>query len=165
MSKFYTVRIPVKKYLEKFINSTEGTIISSQREKQSLIWLFIKPYLDYKGDDGLNTSERIKFIHKLHGEIKIELPMSMVKIYGIQIPDASIVFINRMLISYFSKYLYLQVMSQVTQGIRYKGVNKALYEFCDKHRIVTDDDITTDALIKQFHREQLRNHKKSQYRH
>lgn len=81
-------------------------------------------------------------------EIRIQLPKSAVKIYGLQLRPESIIYINNILGDYFAIQLAFWVQMQTKADGRYKGFNPAIHDFCRMHDIIIDEDISLDALKK-----------------
>lgn len=157
MSQYYTVSIPVKAHIEKFFRVREGSPIRSS--DQSMIWLTVRPYLLYKPGDGLSRDQRNRQIEKLKGEIKLQLSINKVKLYGLQVKPSSVILMNMILDHYFGRELYWHVQSCEYNPGRYKGFKLAIENFCALYDIEIEEDISNDALLKIYQRQRDLHHK------
>ena len=142
MGDYYFLTVPVKKHIEKFICTAEGPFVINK--KQSFIWHIIRPYLIYK----VLSGHRYDDIQKsFPGKIKIRIPKSNIRVYGLHPRVSAIGFINKVLGMYFGKELAAFVQKNIKNG-RYHGYNNAIEDFCKENNILIEEDITMDALQK-----------------
>ncbi len=150
MSRYYTISIPVKPHIKKLITAREGDPI--QAINKSMLWMVLRPYLEYKTGDSLSKKAREKQLSKLKDKIDIRISISSVKTYGIHIRKSNIIIVNKFLDFYFAKELYWFVRPYESAPGRYKGYKNAIQRFCDSVGIVIEQDISLNALQKLYHR-------------
>lgn len=150
MSRYYNIHIPVKPYIQKFFHPRDGSPIFPNNHP--MLWLFIKPYLQYKVQDGISISQRHRQISNLKGKLTIQLSVSKVKLYGIQARPSSIIIINQLLDTYFGKELFWFVSKCEQNTGRYKGFSKTIEDFCQLHNIEIEEDISTESLQNLYKR-------------
>lgn len=155
MGNLYTISVPVKKHISKFINSTEG--YPFRISKENFVWKLIRPYISVKAPSGWYRHEKFDKLYPAH--IKIQLPISAMKDYGLHIGNTEAAMINNVLADYFSIRLYYFVELNTSKDVRYRGVYIAILKFCDKHQIIIDQDIQLDALKKMYLRRKKSFHK------
>jgi hypothetical protein len=151
MSTVYRVTIPVKPHIEKFFRVREGFPIRSS--DRSIFWLTIRPYLLYKILDDRATQQREQQLTRLKGTLTVELPITKMKVYGLQVRPSDIITINMLLDHYFGKELYWHVKACEHNPGRYKGIKSYIENFCDIYGIVEEVDISMDALSKIYLRQ------------
>lgn len=151
MNSHYSIKIPVKPYIQKFISTKEGNPILAIN--RSIVWDVIRPYLEYKTKDNLSQIVRVRQVNRLYGIIQIQVSISKIKNYGINVRPQSIILINRFLDNYFGKELYWHVRHCEKNAGRYKGYYEAINQFVKKFNIEIEDDISLDALLKMYYRQ------------
>lgn len=150
MNNFYDVRIPVKPYIEKFFTTREGSPIHST--DYSFTWLAVRPYLYYRKRDGLSHRQREELIKKFNAQLLFRLPVSKINLYGLRISDTGIILINRLLSHLFDKELYWFVRQCELAPGRYKGYKTAIENFCDAYKVVLEEDIMMNTILKKYKR-------------
>lgn len=153
MGDYYFLSIPVKRHIAKFINSTEGDHIVINNK--NYYWTLIRPYITYR----INTGHKTTITDTSFGKIKIKLPQSKMRAYGVQPRPGTVGAINQVLNDYFSLELSYFVHTWLKNDGRYKGFKSAIHEFCKMHNIVIDEDISFDALKKLEFRNRYRRKK------
>ncbi len=150
MSRQYSVSIPVKKHIEKFLSVREGNPISPK--DKAMTWLVVRPYLIYKIQDNYSKEQREKQLSNYDGEIRFQISTSKVKSYGLIATANSVILINRFFEHYFGRELYHHVKEVEKNDGRYKGFNIAIEDFANKHNIILEEDISMEALQKLYKR-------------
>lgn len=150
MSRYYNITIPVKPYIQKFFHPADGAPLYPKYHP--ILWLTIKPYLEYKCADGLSLHQRHTQIVNLKGKLVIALAQSKVKLYGLQPKPSSVININKLLDYFFGKELYWYVSRCENVPGRYKGFYKTIEEFCVLHNISIEEDISTESLLNLYKR-------------
>lgn len=148
MGSYYTISVPVKKHISKFIISTEGNPF--RIAKENFVWKLIRPYMVYKVPPGWHRHEDFDKLYP--AQIRLQLPMSAIKFYGLHIGKSETAMINNVLSDYFSIQLYYFVELNTSRDGRYRGINRAIEKFCEQHQIIIEQDIYIDALQKIFFR-------------
>jgi hypothetical protein len=154
MGGHYFLTIPVKKHIQKFVTASEGDVISLRNH--SFICYLLRPYFTYKIHSGHHYQDISK---SFPGTIKIKLVKSNVRIYGLQPRLSQIGFINKVLSMHIARELTLHVQLFLKKEGRYRGYNEALRDFCTRHNIIIDEDISLDALQKLEYRGRKKNKK------
>jgi hypothetical protein len=151
MSTVYRVTIPVKPHIEKFFRVREGSPV--RPSDRSLFWLTIRPYMIYKSSDGRSILQREQQLTKLKGILTVELPITKMKVYGLQVRPSDIITINMLLDHYFGKELYWHVRACENNPGRYKGFKSYIENFCELYGITEEVDISLEALLKIYNRQ------------
>lgn len=148
MGSYYTISVPVKRHISKFIISTEGNPF--RIAKENFVWKLIRPYMVYKVPAGWHRHADFYKLYPAH--IKLQLPISKMCVYGLHVGNSETAMINNVLSDYFSFQLYYFVELNSSASGRYRGINLAINHFCQLHGIIIDEDISIDALQKIFSR-------------
>lgn len=150
VSQHYKIVIPVKPYIQKFYHPVDGSAILPKF--QPMLWLIIKPYLQYKVKDGLSKKERKDQVDNLKGQITIKVSMSKVRLYGMHVSPTKIILINKVLDHLFGRELYHYVSKCEANTGRYKGFYKTIEDFCRIHNISIGEDISKESLLNLYKR-------------
>lgn len=146
MSKYYSINIPTKTYLKKYIYSLHGQpVIMSDR---SVFTLAVRAFLikDFKTQYSINHKNIM--LRTLTNKVVMLAPMSRMAQYGHSLDNNSILFLNRFFEAMFEKHLYIYVDSQSNIMDR----KDAIEQFCFKYNIELETDITAEALKKTEYR-------------
>ena len=142
----YTVTVPVKPYIRKFVNYIEGDPILSS--DQSRIWMIIRPCLEKSFCSGLSKKQIANQTLAFTDKITIHIPISKMRLYGHSVSVASIILINRILENDFERELSNYVERSIRDHVRYKGYKEALFAFAYENQVDLEEDISFDGLKK-----------------
>jgi hypothetical protein len=150
----FQLKIPVKPYIQKYldIRFKHGIIYSSN----NLIIQVVKLVLEGKTNNRLFRTRKDFTVAHYHSQITIFIPIELVKNrdIGINLSILSIKIINDLFESEF-EYALDFYCNYLRHG---EEKQKCLYDFCDKHNIVIDEDISFEGIKKIEYRYRKRLH-------
>lgn len=144
MSRHYTVSLPVKPYIKKYIQTIEGSPI--QFKGNSILCMLIRAYLENKPHSGYSRDQLASSLTARPSTIDILVPMSKIRLIGFEIDPSQVVLINRFLEARFKEDLRRYIDKAIRAGGRYKGYKEAYEAFADAYGIVLEEDISYDGL-------------------
>jgi hypothetical protein len=149
MGAHYSIQIPTKPYLKKYIESLYGT--PTVFSIDNYFGMTVCGFLARKFFFRQNEEVVHKAFDKFNDQLQMYFPrwwMSQSH-FGTDIPPQNVIFINKLFEERFeedlSKYCLLMDLCQVE-------IKKALEEFCRLHSIEIDQHITFEALKKKEYR-------------
>lgn len=153
MSFHYSVSLPVKAYIKKYIHTIEGSPI--RFDSNSMLCMIIRAYLQSKAKSGRSRQELISAVSIRRERLEIQIPKTKknISVIGLHIKEDNIVLINRYLEELFEQELhrFINQYIQSAEG-RYKGYKEAYFSFAELYNIVLEEDITFDGLKKLEYR-------------
>lgn len=160
MSTTYTVTLPVKPYVQKYINTIEGGE-QIKFDAKNMFCMIIRAYLENSNKCGLNSQDMEAHLKTRNKQIKIIVPMKRMGDVGHTIKPDNAVLINRFLEDVFKKAFISFVKDFTKKEGRYRDYKDAYYAFAESYKIVIDEDITFDALQKMDYRSRQKKTKKN----
>ncbi len=150
MAKYYSVKVPIKPYLKKYVHRLYGNELFANRSTALGAFLCLSLEKNvYENRNPTRQEKKILFTDTLQFYIN-EWQFAGI---GYDVPPASVVIINSFIDSLFSESLYQYCTNHSGEAShRYKGYNKAYYKFCIDYGLEPDVDITMDALKKKEYR-------------
>jgi len=142
--KLFTIRVPTKAYLKKYITARYGHPI--RISNATLIGVMIFSMAQKNITTNLNTNKKdlkFKFFNDL---LLFRAPISEVRTIGLGLTSDAVIQLNRFFEAHFEDDLYTWCQAHIKSSGRRKGYDKAIYSFADKYFIDLYSDITFDAL-------------------
>ncbi len=150
MTTHYSVTLPVKPYIKKYVAAVEGSpVLFTSR---SMLCMIIRAYMENKNHTGLSKKQLQTSINARTATIVVQLPMRSMHYVGTSVRPDSIILINQFLEMWFGKALLDFMKQTANRPGRYKGFNEAYYEFAQAYGIEIEEDISLDALKKMDYR-------------
>jgi len=148
----YTVVLPVKPYVRKYVAAIEGDTIHFNSD--SMLCLIIRAYLQNSNRCGLSKQQIQTNLLTRTSEIKILIPATPKNksTIGFELKGDHIVLINRFLEDCFERALLHYIKMHTKREGRFKGYKEAFYGFAELYNIVLEEDISYDGLKKIEHR-------------
>lgn len=155
----YSVKVPTKSYLRKYIyakygqsiklnyTTTLGTLILCMLDKEA----FTIKMSDQKKE------QRIQY---MNDEIVFTAPLNTMRWKGYSLSKDKIIAINRYLEDMFVEDLHRFCKFNIKDTAWRPGIKDAIFSFADSYGIEVDTDISFDALKKAEFRYKKRNEKK-----
>lgn len=146
---YYSVTLPVKPHIRKYITAMEGENIMF--DSRSMLCQIVKAYLENSNKCGLSQNKMAANILSRTQEISIKIPVKKMGYIGHTIKPDNIVLINRFLEDIFERTLIQYVKDYIKEEKkegRYKGYKDAYYAFAKTFGIEIDEDITLEGLQK-----------------
>lgn len=148
----FTIKLPVKPYVKKFIITTYGNGI--KLDWYNPIGGIVLSLLQTNSFFvNMNKAKKDKRILNLKESILFYAPISTMRYKGDSLSPDRIIAANRVLESLFIEKLSLFCEKKIRNHSRRPGIDNAILAFCEEHSIEIDVDITFEAL------------KKAEYRH
>lgn len=151
MTKHYTVHLPVKPYIKKFVETIEGPQL--RYTGTSPLCRIVCAYLENKSSTGLSAAQKADALSKRTTSIQITVPMRCMYTIGASLSPDGILQANAYLQDEFERAVshFLRQYTKSKEG-RYKGYKDAIQAFADFYNIVLEDDITYEGLKKLEYR-------------
>jgi hypothetical protein len=147
--KYYSLHIPTKTYLRKYITSIYGDpiVINTSHYFGLTIIAFLERKFFFRQKQ---TVVHQKF-DVLNDQLTIKLPTWWMKQshFGTDIPQQSIIYINKLFEERFEEDLSKFCAVYNAVGVEYKDARE---EFCKLYNIELEEDITGEALKKKEYR-------------
>ena len=156
----FTVRIPVKPHLKKYIECIYGNPIrvSLQNDIGHVILTTLSSRMDSAISRDAVAVSAIDAQHdRIREEILVVIPFHLYYRLNKDVTPYNKILLNRYFQTCFDNDMFFVVTSLVNCGISRK---QALERFADQLNIVIDEDISMDALIKSDYRMRQKNLKK-----
>lgn len=150
MAKYYSVNIPTKAHLKKYVYAIDGSPVNFNSD--SHFCMIVRAYMGKTLSDNLCLTDRRNRIAAFTDTIQVMFPVTKMRLYGFEIADADAVLINRFLEADFEKELVRFVENFIKTEGRYKGYKEAYEAFAEKYHIQLEEDILSDTLKKQEYR-------------
>lgn len=162
MAAIYTVKIPTKPYLKKFVSKQYG--LPFLIDYNSVFGMMLNTLLEKNNYRVLPLECRDKKLHSFTASIDIQKPSSYFLNYRNTLnPNSnSIILINRFLEILFTQELHHYCQKNIQQNTRYPGYQEAIQSYVQKMDIEIPEDITLDALIKAQYRYRKKLEEKSE---
>lgn len=152
--KYYTIEIPTKPYLYKYISTLEGSPIFMNSD--SLFCILIATCLGKKVTSGLSDENRRKRISAFTEKIKVKIPISNMARFGFSLSEDHLVILNRHLEKSFERELVTYCRNFINESVRYSGYKEAYESFSNNYNIDLEIDIPYDTLKKTEYRARKR---------
>lgn len=150
MSKHYSVSLPVRPYIKKYIASVEGTPI--EFKGTSMFCLILRAYMENKSYTGFSKTQLETAIGYRTATVQIIIPIKKIYTIGTEISPDGILLINRFLESLFERALVKFMNENTSADGRYKGFKEAYVAFAKLYSIDLEEDITLDGLKQMDYR-------------
>jgi hypothetical protein len=150
LTNTYTVSLPVKPYVKRYVETVEGTPL--QFNSKSMLCQIIRAFMQNKNYTGLSRTQLNTAISSRTATIDIILPIQNMYKIGTSVSPHGIMFINRFLEGLFEQALNKHVRETIRRNGRYKGFKEAYYSFAELYNIELDEDITYEGLQKMDYR-------------
>lgn len=150
MSKLYTVTLPVKPYIKKYVETIEGTPINFKGS--SMLCKIVRAYMENKNSTGLSLSAKKAALSLRTTKVEIVVPIARMHVIGTALSDDGILQINAFLQDCFDNAVVHFVKEYVKKEGRYKGYKEAIETFARIYNIEIETDITFDGLQKMEYR-------------
>ena len=146
MQKHYSITIPTKPYLKKYIQSLYGSPVVFTKE--NYFGMSVLGFMDRK----FYFRESKELVHRYFDKFSDPMQMYFPRWwmlqahYGTDLPPQNIVSINKLFEERFEGDMCMHALLHSICGVQIKD---ALEDFCNLHHIIIDEDISYDALIKK----------------
>jgi hypothetical protein len=146
-SRSYTVIVPTKTYLRKYLHAQYGNPI--KLDYLTTLGNLVLCLLDNKTFT-INVSEKYKEqrIQYMNDEVHFTAPISTMYWKGFTLSKDKIIAVNRFIENDFVRELSFYCKSNLKNRAWRPGIKEAIYSFCQEHQIEMDEDVTFDALQK-----------------
>lgn len=154
--KYYTVSLPCKRHIEKFVRAIFGDE-AIRADHSSTLGCFVLVSLEKEIYDSRNVTEDFQY-KGMEGSVPIQVSQYVWQTIGFEIAPEKQLIINRFLENYFKESLYLYCAARAKEEGRFKGYDKLIYEFAKKFNLVLDagvgevEDISYEGLKKMEYR-------------
>jgi hypothetical protein len=149
MNTHYTVSLPVKAYIKKYVSTVEGYPINYS--SNNMLCMIVRAYLQNKCSSGLSKQQLQTAVASRNECIEIKIPRSEknTRTIGTYINADNIILINRFLEFWFEAALqeFIKEYTKTNVG-RYRGLKGAYVAFADQYNIVLEQDISFEGLKK-----------------
>ena len=149
MSNYYSVFLPVKSYILKFVQAKEVTPLKLDGE--NLISIILWENID-KTAGSLSRPDRRKY--KVEGRtdnLELLIPIRHQERIGKVIHQTAVLHINKFLENYFEYLLVKFIDNNAVPGCREQGYRDNYFQFTNRYGIEMEVDIAYDALrIKEW---------------
>lgn len=150
MRNSYSVSLPVKPYVKKYVETVEGNPILFNGK--SMLCMIIRAFLQNKKSTGLSKAKLQTSVTTRTAQIEIIIPTAYINVIGVSVSDDGVVIINRWLEEVFERALRQFIKQHTKAAGRYKGFKNAYEAFADFYNIEIEEDITLDGLQKMDYR-------------
>jgi len=149
MNPHFSVKLPTKAYLKKYLEVLCGTPVTF--DTNSYLGKVIALVLDKSVYPELSRKVIHKSFDVYDKELTIFLPIRWIKkyYYGTDINSKKVVYINKLIEDRFEDELFMYCQALDLLGIERKD---ALLEFCKKYNLEIDEDITFECIKKMEYR-------------
>lgn len=160
-TRTYTVSVPTKAYLRKFLYCEFGNPI--KLDYNSSLGTLVLCLLDNESFS-INTAEKNKEsrIQYMNDRVQFTAPISTMYWKGHSLSRDKIIAINRYIENEFIRELSHYCKTNLKSRSWRPGYKDAIYSFCEKYDIEVEEDVTFEALKKAESRYRERKEKKSQ---
>jgi hypothetical protein len=163
-NRLYTICIPTKAYLKKYIQVEYGTIVGTPIKLDYLTTLGTLILCLLENDDfsiNMNNSKKESRIQYMNDEINFTAPLNTMRYKGHSLSKDRIIAINRHIENEFIRELSFYCKTNLKNRAWRPGIKEAIYSFCEKYGIDVEIDVTFEALKKSESRYRERKEKKS----
>lgn len=149
MAKTYSIQIPTKPYLKKYIESLYGS--PTVFTKKNFFGMCLMGFLDRK----FYNRDKDVIIHQAFNAYTVHLTLFLPRIwllashYGQDLPPQNVINLNRLMQERFEEDLYKHCQVLTLTGI---DIKDALEDFCRLHDISIEEDISFESLKKKEYR-------------
>ncbi|THU34230.1 hypothetical protein FAM09_24745 [Niastella caeni] len=150
MSKNFTINIPTKPYLAKYIASRYGHPV--MLNNNTLLGIVVLSLLQKKVCTHLNLRDQHLQFRTFTTQITFLAPWRYMSHFGVDLSDDQIIQLNRAWDSQFDEELYYHCLRSINHASRYKGYNEAIEQFAENHGIIIGVDTTFECLKKTEYR-------------
>lgn len=149
MKSHFSVQLPTKAYLKKYIEVLYGTPVSF--DTNSYLGKIIAVVLDKNVFPERSRTVIHKTFDVYDKQLTIFLPIRWMQkyYYGTDISAKKVVYINKLIEDKFEEELFMYCKALDLLGIERKD---ALLEFCNKYNLEIDEDITFECIKKMEYR-------------
>jgi hypothetical protein len=151
MLNCYSVSLPVKPYVLKYVQTVEGSP-QLRFESSSMLCMIVRAYIENKNYIGLSQQQFDAAISTRTATLKIVIPGKQMYKVGTSIRPDGIVMINRFLEEWFERALVKFMNDNTRKCGRYKGFKEAYYAFAKLYNVELEKDITIEGLKKMDYR-------------
>ena len=148
--KNFTINIPTKPYLAKYIASRYGHPV--KLNNNTLMGIVVLSLLQKKICSHIPLRLKHLQFRTFTSEITCLAPWSYMNDYGVDLSDDQIIQLNRAWDAQFDEELYYHVKRSIKTEGRYKGYNEAIESFAQINGIVIGEDTTFECLKKTEYR-------------
>ena len=157
MNTHYTVSLPVKAYIKKYVATVEGYPINYS--SNNMLCMIVRAYLQNKCRSGLSKQQLQTAVASRNECVEIKIPRSEknIRTIGTYISSDNIILINRFLEFWFEAALHEFIRNYTKGNIgRYRGLKDAYVAFADHYNIILEEDISFEGLKKIDYRNRLK---------
>lgn len=140
----YTVVLPVKPYIKKYVTAIEGDPIHF--DSRSMLCMIIRAYLQNKARTGLSASQFKAHQSARNQQLQIIVPIKKMWYIGHHIKPDHMVLINRFLEDCFERALNHHINSNTKGDGRFRGYKEAYHTFAELYSIDMGRDISYEGL-------------------
>jgi hypothetical protein len=146
----YTLNIPTKPYLAKFIARKYGDpiILSNHNLFGNIVFSLLQKEICTH----FNLKKKHVRFRSFTDHLVCKAPLRYTSSYGVDLTDDHIIQLNRYFENEFEESLHHHVKLSIKQEGRYKGYESALEAFAFDNGIVLEHHIAMDALKKMEYR-------------
>lgn len=149
-AKNFTINIPTKPYLAKYIASRYGHPV--QLTNNTLLGIVVLSLLQKKVCTHQNLREKHLQFRSFTAQITCLAPWRYMYSYGVDLSDDQIIQLNRAWDAQFDEELYYHCQRNIKKAGRYKGYQESIELFADIHGIVIGEDTSFECLKKTEYR-------------
>lgn len=149
-AKNFTINIPTKPYLAKYISSRYGHPVLLNNN--TLFGIVILSLLQKKVHNHIPLRLKHLQFRTFTAEITCLAKWSYMNDYGVDLTDDQIIQLNRAWDAQFDEELFFHVKRSIRTEGRYKGYNEAIESFAEINGIIIGEDTTFECLKKTEYR-------------
>lgn len=147
----YTLSLPVKPYVLKYVQTVEGSP-ELMFQSSSMLCTIVRAFIENKNYTGLSQQQLDTAISTRNATLRIIIPMKQMYRIGTAIRPDGIVLINRFLEEWFERALIKFMNDHTRKDGRYRGFKEAYFAFADLYNVEIEKDITLEGLKKMDYR-------------
>lgn len=150
--KYFTFRLPVKKYIQKYLTTLYGETIPAQMETDIgfVVLNTLASRLEGKVCRGYNN----QFKNPWQSTITFTVPYHYFRLTQKELSIYTCILLNRYFENKFEEALITYIEKSMLKG---KGYKQSIESFSELHRIEIEEDITYEALKKMEYRARKKN--------
>lgn len=157
----YTVRVPTKTYLRKYIYAEYGHPLKlDYHTPLGTLILCLLENEDFSIN--MNNEKKESRIQYMNDQIEFSGPLSTMRYKGYSLTKDRVIAINRYVENEFIKDLHYHCKTNLKNRMWRPGIKDAIFSFADIYKIEVEIDVTFEALKKAEARYRDRKEKKTQ---
>lgn len=159
LSRTYSVKVPIKSYLKKYIHAKHGTDLPLNYRTTYgtlILCLLEKDYFSIN----MGKQKKEVRVSLITDEIEFTAPLNTMQYKGHSLTSDKVIAINRFFEDCFIEDLYRYCKDNKKNTAWRPGIDKAIYAFAEVYNIEVETDISFEALKKAEWRHRMKLEKK-----